>query len=49
MLYMQMDGSGKYTLHVAERLVSMKQFITYIFTMLIWLEDALSELSLNHE
>lgn len=49
MPWMQMGGSEKCILDVAERLVSMKWSITFIFTMPFWHEDPLGELALKHE
>ncbi|CAN8062181.1 unnamed protein product [Agarophyton chilense] len=49
MPWMQMGGSEKCMLDVANRFVEMNWPITFVFTMPFWHEDAVGEISLKHE
>ncbi|KAI0561479.1 Transferase [Gracilaria domingensis] len=49
MPWMQMGGSEKCMLDVADRFVKMDWPITFVFTMPFWHEDDLGEMSLKHE
>eukprot|EP00178_Gracilaria_changii_P014368 TRINITY_DN40538_c0_g1_i1.p1 TRINITY_DN40538_c0_g1~~TRINITY_DN40538_c0_g1_i1.p1 ORF type:complete len:1191 (-),score=251.15 TRINITY_DN40538_c0_g1_i1:2868-6407(-) len=49
MPWMQMGGSEKCMLDVANRFVEMDWPISFVFTMPFWHEDELGEMSLKHE
>eukprot|EP00177_Eucheuma_denticulatum_P006175 GFKZ01011257.1.p1 GENE.GFKZ01011257.1~~GFKZ01011257.1.p1 ORF type:complete len:891 (-),score=140.93 GFKZ01011257.1:525-3197(-) len=49
MPWMQMGGSEKCMLDVAERLVKMDWPLTFVLTMPFWHEDPLGEMNLKHE
>lgn len=49
MPWIQMGGSEKCVLDIAERMVKMDWSITFVLTMPFWAEDAVGEMSLQHE
>eukprot|EP00178_Gracilaria_changii_P007988 TRINITY_DN2472_c0_g1_i1.p1 TRINITY_DN2472_c0_g1~~TRINITY_DN2472_c0_g1_i1.p1 ORF type:complete len:1125 (-),score=137.47 TRINITY_DN2472_c0_g1_i1:208-3582(-) len=47
--WMQMGGSEKCILDIAERALSLEWHITFVLTMPFWAEDSFGEISLEHE